>query len=221
MEYLRAAERGATKEIAAAVLKEKIVQRRGCYMYDWDARSTLLRALHSLEKRGLVIRKGLVRGEDTKWTAWSDDKWKDGYVIFGRPIHRSSPTREMVWEIAPPGYTPEMAAEQVKADKLNAWFKRLKKEALASGNKCRLGPGEDDIVIEDEEILIDLCNYTDHERLLNIDERTRGHCFVVGIECNKNDVGYFRSSGATATEAMQAALEELGSRLQLTHDTCF
>ncbi len=76
-------------------------------------------------------------------------------------------------------------------------------------------PGEEDLVYEYRDIIIDLCNYTDHERLLSIDERNRRHAYVVGIKCNLRDIGYIRKSGFTASEAMQTALEVLGCKLQL------
>jgi hypothetical protein len=197
--YLRTVPQSTTQKIAEAVLADKVRERRGSYWYDGDARSTLLRSLHSLERRGFVVSKGLVRGEDIRWHKWSKS------IV---------PTREMLWAVAPPGYTPIKAAQKIKNDKMRAWFDRIKEYALLFARQSTLGPGEDDVVHEDQNIVIDLCNYTDHERLLNIDELNHGHHHVVGIECNLNDIGYFRNSGFTPSEAMQAALEELGRRLQ-------
>jgi hypothetical protein len=199
--YLRTVPPSTTQEIAEAVLADRIRELRGNYWYNFDVRQTLLRSLHSLERRGLVVGN-LTRGEDVKWTGTSGDK-------------HSIPTRELVWEIVPSGSTPTDAAQKVKADKVIVWFNRVKKYALMVADQSKLGPGEDCVVHEDQGITIDLCNYTDHERLLNVDERNREHSFVAGIDCNLQEVGYFRKSGHTASEAMQAALEELGRKLQL------
>lgn len=198
--YLRTVRQSTTQKIAEAVLADKVRRRRGSYCYDSDARSTLLRSLHSLERRGFVVSKGLVRGEDIRWHKWSRS------VI---------PTREMLWAVAPLGYTPKNVAQKVKNDKTNVWFNRITKYALLFAEQSKLGPGEDDMVHEDQDIVIDLCNYTDHERLLNTDELNQGHRHIVGIDCNLNDIGYFRKSGFTPTEAMQAAIKELRLKLQL------
>ena len=210
IEHLQNVERITTNDLVRELYPGKLFSDGTT---DWSVHSSVLRALQSLEKRGLVVKKGLVRGEDTRWTQWSDDEWKDGYVIFGRPIHRAAPTREMTWMIAPLGYTPMIAAQKTKDNKANAWFIRIRKQAVAFADLSELGPGEDDAVYENQDIVINLCNYTDNQRLLTVDERNRGHSHVVGIECSLYDIGYFRKSGFTAIEAMRAALEELGRKL--------
>ncbi len=199
--YLRAVPLSTTQEIAEAVLAEKVRRRRGSYDYGLDARQTLLRSLHSLEKRGLVIGS-LLRGDDIKWTGTSGKKY-------------SVPVRERVWELAPPDFTAEAAAQKIKDDIETMWLNKIRRRMLAYAKESEVQPGGYVTVLEDDDISIELNNYSNHEEWLEAEERSQGHIYVVGVNCGPHDIGSFRASGPTATEAMHAALQELESRLQL------
>ena len=209
--YLKTLPQATTKEIAEAVLADKIRERRGDYDYGWDAQSTLLRSLHSLEKRGLIIKKGLVRGEDTEIRREKRDR--DGYPT-GDIYKGFAPTREMLWDIAPAGHSPADAVVEIQERKVRIWLARIRKWALLALEESRLKPGDSIDVYEDKDISVEVCNYTDNEKWLEVDEQNRGHKYVVGIECVAHDIGFFRTSGLTPRDALQKALEELQRKLR-------
>src|SRR2546422_11392469 len=93
LEYLRTVPQSTTQELASAVLADKIRQKRGSYFYDLDVRRSLLRSLHSLGRRGLVVQRGFLTGS-IKLRDEIPDSWRTGFLVIGRRFTRSVPTRD-------------------------------------------------------------------------------------------------------------------------------
>lgn len=204
--FLKTLPDATTKEIASAVMAEELVRKRGYYWYDPDARWPMLRALSSLEKRGKVVSKGLVRGEDTETMKQRRDR--DGYS-GNNPYKGKAPTRERLWAIAPPDYTSFDAALAIEESKVIARLEEIRRYVMRYLKENSLESGEDSVILEDADIAVAINNFAGRERWLNADERDRGHVFVAGIDCKRPDIGYIRASGPTAIEAAQSALAEL------------
>ncbi len=212
LEYLRNVPQSTTQELAGALLAEKVRQKRGSYFYNLDARWSLLRSLHSLERRGLVVQRGFLAGS-IKLRDEIPDSWRTGFLVIGRRFTRSIPKRDAVWAIAPPNYNPAIAVKEARDRKDSGWLKKIGAGALQLLQQVRLGPGDDATLYEDEEITIEICNFTDHEQLLHEEERSLGHTYVVGVDCRLYNIGYFSASGSSAIGAMKRALEELEHKL--------
>lgn len=207
LEYLRGVEEATTQDIAEAVIASKFAAQGQTYFYDPDGRWPTLRALHSLEARGLVQQKRLVRGEDTHFVRGRRDR--DGYFT-GDTIKAVAPTLLAVWALTPPGSTPAGAQKKIQARVKRDRFARVSKSALQYVRNNKIRPDQTDVIAyQDHRITIFVNNYSYSESMLSDEERMLGHGFVVSVDFKTDDVESLTASGRNSVEAMEAALKEL------------